>query len=164
MFTPNELILSQFYFFTADTRPVLVIGRVWLKKDAVVGPYAMVQPRMPRPHHNIDDEILLKAATVVEGVLPAMQATSRLGQTIQLPNQMMAREKDEKGRYLRPANENTVWTPPVPGWFQVVGYIVMILFQWAASIPTIAIMYAWLVPAEPTMLIWFFRCVLRLPT
>jgi len=141
----------------ADTRPVLVIGRVWLKKDAVVGPYAMVQPRMPRPHHNIDDEILLKAATVVEGVLPAMQATSRLGQTIQLPNQMMAREKDEKGRYLRPANENTVWTPPVPGWFQVVGYIVMILFQWAASIPTIAIMYAWLVPAEPTMLIWFYR-------
>ena len=141
---------------------MLVIGRVWLKKKAVVGPYAMVQPRLPRPRHNIEDEVTLQAATIVEGILPALQATSRLGQTLQLPNQMMARVKDKNGRYLRPDNEPTIWTPAVPGWFQVLGYITMILFQWAASIPTIAIIYAFLVPAEPTMVTWFFRYVMRM--
>ena len=165
----NDAMLSGHTFATArntiggykgiaDAKPVLIIGRCWIKKDSVVGPYAMVQPPLPRPFNDIDNELSNNSATVVEGILPAMQATSRLGQTLRLSNPMMTRPMKD-GKYVWPDNEPTVWTPAIPGYMQFLGFLVMILFHWIASLPLVGLVYAYLVPAAagPGILVWFLR-------
>jgi non-ribosomal peptide synthetase component F/thioredoxin reductase/carbonic anhydrase/acetyltransferase-like protein (isoleucine patch superfamily) len=137
-------------------RPVLVIGRCWIKKNSIVGPYAMVHPRLPRPGHLVNEETKAECATIVEGVLPALQATSRLGQTVRMPGPMMNLDR-QGGKVLRPKGEPTVWTPAVPWYIQIIGYLVMILFQWLAALPTFALLYAFLVPPEPGVVTWILR-------
>jgi non-ribosomal peptide synthetase component F/thioredoxin reductase/carbonic anhydrase/acetyltransferase-like protein (isoleucine patch superfamily) len=159
----NDAMLSGHTFLSVRnleaagaTTPVLVIGRCWIKKDSIVGPYAMVHPTLPRPGHLINEKTKAECATITEGVLPALQATSRLGQTVRMPGPMMNLNR-HGGKVVRPEGEPTVWTPAVPGYIQFIGYLVMILFQWLAALPTLALLYVFLVPPEPGVVTWILR-------
>jgi non-ribosomal peptide synthetase component F/carbonic anhydrase/acetyltransferase-like protein (isoleucine patch superfamily) len=133
-------------------RAVLVIGTTWIKKGSVVGPLAVITPQLPSPGTLCSPA---KDATVIEGVFPALQASSRLGQSLRLAEPMM---KVRNGG--RPTRETTVWTPPVPVPMQIFGTLVMIFFEWAAVMPALAFTYAFLVPEEPGLLIWWARLAL----
>lgn len=131
-------------------RKALIIGTCWLKPGAKVGPYAMVHPSLPRPRVR---KSLNSMCTVVEGILPGFQSTSRIGETIQLKDPSETTSNDEYSSSL-------VWTPPVPFYSQILGTVMMIVLQVFAFDIVLFIMYYFFAPAEPRYWDWFGRCFL----
>ena len=78
-----------------SNKKALVLGKCWVKNGATLGPYSMVHPPLPRRNERKN----FGTCTVVDGILPGYQSTSRLGQSIQL--------KPEIER----SHESLVWTP-----------------------------------------------------
>lgn len=53
----------------------LLLGQCWIRDGSVLGPYSMVQPTLPRPNRRNS----VDTWTIVDGIIPAYQSTSRLG-------------------------------------------------------------------------------------
>jgi len=126
----------------------LLLGKCWIKQGVTVGPYSMVHPSLPHPTKKND----LQMYTIVEGVLPGYQSTSRLGQTIQV--EQSHPQNSEKGR------DALVWTPRLTILGQLEGLIIMVLLQSVAFNSTLWIMYHFLVPSEASFSTWIGRCYL----
>lgn len=126
-------------------KQALFIGNCWLKQGSTVGPYAMVHPTHPHPFKkNFPSRI-----TIVEGVLPGFQSTSRLGQTIQL------KQNNYNSTSIPDA---LVWTPRIGILGQLEGFLTMITLQALAFTFPLWIMYHLFVPSEPTFFTWIGRC------
>ena len=125
----------------------LLIGKCWIKQGATVGPYSMVHPPLPHPTKKNT-----RGTTIVEGVLPGYQSTSRLGQTIQ--TEQSHPKGSTKGR------DALVWTPRLTILGQLEGLITMVLLQSVAFNSTLWIMYRFFVPAEASFWTWIGRCFL----
>ncbi len=60
---------------TEGFKQALLLGQCWMRDGAVLGPYSMVQPALPRPKRRTS----IDTCTIVDGIIPAYQSTSRLG-------------------------------------------------------------------------------------
>ena len=129
---------------SGSKKNVLVLGRCWVKKDATLGPYSMVHPHLScqKVRKNFG------TCTVVDGILPGYQSTSRLGQSIQLDPGM------------NHSHESLVWTPAITVSGQLEGIITSILLQCIAFDLVLAVMYHFFVPLEATFFTWIGRCYL----
>jgi len=129
-------------------KKALLLGKCWVKQNATLGPYSMVHPPLPRPNVRNNSG----ACTVVEGVLPGYQSTSRLSQTIQMEHNHKSGSEDSR--------DALVWTPRLTILGQFEGIITSILLQCVAFNCVLAFMYHFLVPYEATFFTWIWRCIL----
>ena len=125
----------------------LLIGKCWIKEGAIIGPYAMVHPPLPHPTKNN----VHGTCTVVEGVLPGYQSTSRLAQTVQF---------DKTDGDAQNSKRSLVWTPEISFLGQVQGLLTVIVLQSVAFSSILWVMFLLFVPAEAQVSDWLGRCYL----